>query len=205
MFDTIKRSYLLLGLIIMQKQEIYFSKIMFVQHEHRGNKYIQINIPEREFSVQTYKLSLDPRAKDELLTTVYVGKNAKIDLVTPAVKVSHGKNGFVPTLIPEEYDEVCTFSYGSKVKEDVINKLKPFCNASDFQPYLYKKDYNEWARYRDEYTMYFYGFTNSYIPYMFFDMTVYHENWPTEKLWKELCNHLIKPNKKLKKILPTIS
>ena len=61
------------------------------------------------------------------------------------------------------------------------------------------KDYNEWARYRDEYTMYFYGFTNSHIPYMFFDMTVCHENWPTEKLWKELCNQLIKPNKKLKK------
>lgn len=205
MFDTIKRSYLLLGLIIMQKQEIYFSKIMFVQHEHRGNKYIQINIPEREFSVQTYKLSLDPRAKYELPTTVYVSKNTKIDLVTPAVKVSHGKNGFVPTLIPEECDEVCTFSYGSKVNEDVINKLKPFCNALDFQPYLNKKEDDEWLGYRDEYTMYFYGFTNSYIPYMFFDMTVCHENWPTEKLWKELCNHLIKPNKKLKKILPTIS
>lgn len=205
MFDTIKRSYLLLGLIIMQKQEIYFSKVIFVQHEHRGNKYIQINIPEREFSVQTYKLSLDPRAKYEMPTTVYIDKNTKIDSVAPAVKVSHGKNDFVPTLIPEEYDEACTFSYGSKVKEDVINKLKPFCNALDFQPYLNKKDDDEWLSYRDEYTMYFYGFTNSHIPYMFFDMTIHHANWPTEKLWQELCNHLIKPNKKLKKILPTIS
>ena len=58
MFDTIERNYLLLELIIMQKQEIYFSKIIFVQRECRGNNYIQINIPEREFSVQTYKLSL---------------------------------------------------------------------------------------------------------------------------------------------------
>lgn len=109
MFDTIKRSYLLLGLIKMQKQEIYFSKVIFVQHEHRGNKYIQINIPEREFSVQTYKLSLDPRAKYEMPTTVYIDKNTKIDSVAPAVKVSHGKNGFVPTLIPEEYDEHAHF------------------------------------------------------------------------------------------------
>lgn len=200
-FDNGNSSNLLLELIIMKKQEIYFSKIIFVQHEHRGNNYIIINIPEREFSVQAYKLSLDPRAKYKIPRTVYFSKESKMDLISPAVKISHGKNGFIPTLIPEECDEVCTFSYGSKVDEDVIDKLKPFCNALDFQPYINRKDNDEWLGYRDEYTMYFYGFTNSHIPYMFFDMTYIHDSWPTEKLWTEICKHLVKSNKKIKNIV----
>lgn len=185
----------------MQEKEIYFSKIIFVQHRHSGNTYIQINLPEHEFSVQSFTYSLDPRAKFEMQTTVYVSKDSKIDLISPAVKISHGKNGFVPALIPEECEEKCIFSYGSQIKEDLMSKLKPFCNAMDFQPYINRKDNDEWLGYRDEYTMYFYGFTNSHIPYMFFDMTVRHENWPTEKLWAEICKHLVKPNKKIKNIV----
>ena len=69
-FDNGNSSNLLLELIIMKKQEIYFSKIIFVQHEHRGNNYIIINIPERYFYVQKYKLSLDPRAKYKIPRTV---------------------------------------------------------------------------------------------------------------------------------------
>lgn len=184
-----------------QNKNIYFSKIIYVQNHGWGRRktYIQLNMLQHEFSVQTYKLSLDPRAAYQMETTVYIDKKHKTDLVTPAVKVSHGKNGFVPTLIPEECDEVCTFTYGTKVKDNILDELKPFCNALDFQPYINKNDNDEWLGYRDEYTMYFYGFTNSHIPYMFFDMTYIHDDWPTEKLWKELCNHLIKSNKKLKK------
>ncbi len=185
----------------MQKQEIYFSKIIFVQHRHDGNTYIQLNIPECEFSVQSYIYSLDPRAKYEIPTTAYFSKDSKMDIISPAVKVSHGKNGFNPTLIPEECEEKCTFSYGSRIQENVIDELKPFCHALDFQPYINKKVNNDWAPYRDEYRMYFYGFTNSHIPYMFFDMTYFHNSWPTEKLWKEICKHLIKPNKKLRNIV----
>jgi hypothetical protein len=185
----------------MCEKEIYFSKIIFVQHRHSGNTYIQINLHEHEFSVQSCTYSLDPRAKYEMPTTVYVGKDSKIDLISPAVKISHGKNDFIPTLIPEECEEKCTFSYGSRINEDLFGKLKPFCKAMNFQLYINKKVNNDWAPYRDEYTMHFYGFTDSHIPYMHFDMTYFHSKWPTEKLWTEICNHLIKPNKKLKNIV----
>lgn len=185
----------------MHEKEIYFSKIIFVQHRYSGNTYIQINLQEHEFSVQSFTYSLDPRAKYEMPRTVYVSKESKIDFISPAVKISHGNNGFVPTLIPEECEEKCTFSYGSQIKEDLMSELKPFCNALDFQPYINKIVNHDWAPYRDEYTMYFYGFTNSHIPYMFFDMTYIHDSWPTEKLWTEICKHLVKSNKKIKNIV----
>lgn len=51
----------------MHEKEIYFSKIIFVQHRYSGNTYIQINLQEHEFSVQSFTYSLDPRAKCETL------------------------------------------------------------------------------------------------------------------------------------------
>lgn len=186
-----------------QSKKIYFSKIIYVQIHGWGRKktYIQLDMIQNEFSVQVYKLSLDPRAAYNMQRTVYFDKTHKTDLISHAVKISHGKNGFVPTLIPKECDEVCIFTYGTKVKDSILDELKPFCDALKFQPYINKKVDNEWLAYRDEYTMHFYGFTDSYIPYMHFDMTYVHSKWPTEKLWDELCNHLIRTNKKLKNIV----
>ena len=177
-----------------QNKNIYFSKFIYVQNHGHGKRktYIQLNMLQHEFSVQTYRLALDSRAVYQMQTRFYDDEN----IIIPAIKVSHGRNGFIPTLIPVEREEVCIFTYGMKVKEDIINKLKPFCNALDFKPFVNKKSNDEWLPYRDEYTMYFYGFTNSSIPYMFFDMTYDHSNWPTEILWKELYNSLIKDNKK---------
>ena len=45
-----------------QEKEIYFSKIIFIQHFRTNNTYIQLNLPQQEFSVQVYDYILDPRA-----------------------------------------------------------------------------------------------------------------------------------------------
>ena len=100
----------------MHEKEIYFSKIIFVQHRYSGNTYIQINLQEHEFSVQSFTYSLDPRAKYEMPRTVYVSKESKIDLISPAVKISHGKMALYQLLSLKNVKKSVLFHTDLKLK-----------------------------------------------------------------------------------------
>lgn len=184
---------------------IYFSKILFTQWTHQKNyTYILLNLEQKEFSVQKYNTLTDPRAIYTTDTSYYFKDGSKIENIeTPAVKVCHSKNNFNPSIFPEEGEQNCIFSYGTTMNTLQVEELKSFCNALEFQPFSQRDEQknNLGICYRDEYSMCFDGFTNSPVPYMHIDMTIFHSNYPTEILWEKVYMSLIHPKKKLRRIV----
>ena len=188
-----------------ENTQIYFSKIIFTQWTHQKiYTYIQLNLEQKEFSVQKFNILPDSRAIYTTDTSYYFKDGSKIDHVeSPAVKVCHSKNNFKPAIFPDEGKQNCLFSYGITMNTNQVEELKQFCNALKFEAFAHpdeQKD-NLSTCYRDEYSMCFDGFTNSPIPYMHIDMTMFHSNYPTEILWKKVYTSLIHPKKMLRRIV----
>lgn len=191
---------------------VYFTKIEF--HDsfwlfQKGmpvwgdEKIIFLNIPQKELSVQIIRTGQDLTNKIYAVEAGWrIGYPNEEDKCM--IRLRTGKNG-MRTVEAEAVDETSKviFSQGIHLTEEQMEKLLPYCNALDFEPFrnreMSMKDPG-YRGYRDEHIMWFRGITNSYIPKIELPMDyVYDEKhtWPSERLYQYLMDSLICDNKKL--------
>lgn len=163
-------------------EPIYFSKIEYTESMGSKRSTILLNLIEKELSYQVF----DCKKQSSII------KDNDYYIV----------NG-------QTYDQEVIFSYGMKLCDEQMEKLLPYCNALDFEPYRNKEMSMEdkgYMGYRDERCLHFVAITNSYIPKLELPMTYYYDEehiWPSEKLYRYLVKTFFENNKKLKGWEPT--
>ncbi len=84
------------------------------------------------------------------------------------------------------------WSYAKKMCKSELDELLPYINALEYEPYRDIRDSMEdegFCGYRDEYSLHFIGFTDSYLPLFWHDMTLLYRGKyirPYEKLYQYL-------------------
>ena len=186
-------------------KDIYFTKIEFDYHFFGGRPIstILLNFPERELSYQVYE-----NQRTMCNTQILHKENGKVtDKIIPARLIKTAKNNFTGEIISEEAMKTeVVFSYGIKLSESEIEKLLPYCNVADFEPYRDRpEDMSDpdVIGYRDEVELSFRGVSDSYLPLLKIPMNLYYRReWPTEKLYKYLLFEHLKKNKYTRRRTP---
>ena len=191
---------------------IYFSKIQFIEyvgHGIQGKSIILLDLDNRKLVYQV--LGPEKKAMPAIkgTETITVGDHSyTFEEEYPAKVIRTGKNDFKRQLIREDKDYEVLFSEGIKITEEQMEKLLPYCNALDFEPYRDKKmsmSDEGYIGYRDEIDTYFTGITNSYIPKIDLLMDYFYDEehiWPSEKLYRYLVKTFFEGNKKFRKYGP---
>ena len=132
------------------------------------------------------------------------------DIAVPAKKIRNGKTGFVPQVIKDEsYKPEIVFFYAIKLTNEQMEKLLPYCNALDFEPYRnreMKMGEEGYIGYRDVVRLYFKAITDSYLPMLELPMEYYYDEkhiWPSEKLYRYLVKTFFEGKKELCGVGPT--
>ena len=124
------------------------------------------------------------------------------------VYMKNGKTGFKSIFLHEiPIGKELIFSHGIKLSDEQISLLKPYCDANEFEKYRNRemKSYEEgYIGYRDEIHMKFYGVSNSHLPIINLPMDYYYDEkhiWPSEKLYRYICENIISKDKILQKYI----
>ena len=188
-------------------EPIYFTKVEFVEKIGYVNdsSTILLNLPMKELSYQVFRYKRQMPAISGHTITNDFGHEFAYDFTVPAKRIKHGKNNFEKQVIEDDtYVQEVEYSYGMKLFDEQIEKLLPYCNALDFEPYRDKKMSMEdagYIGYRDEVSVSFRGITDSYIPEIELPMSYYYDEehiWPSEKLYRYLVKTFFENNSKVK-------
>lgn len=191
---------------------IYFTKVEFKDKIGDGNVYriFLLDTVLGELSYQVYYCEKKMPSIVGYESYEINGIPIQYNIGRPAKIIKSGKNSFKRVLLPDEqYNQKVAFSYGIKLSKAQIQRLLPYCNALEFEPYRNRKmsmDDDGFIGYRDEITLHFTGITNSYISKMEWDMNYYYDEnhiWPSEKLYRYLILEYFQDNKKLRNWAPS--
>lgn len=167
------------------------------------DKVIFLDLPNRELSVQIIRYNI-PISYRLLALEAGWRLNSRAEEIKPRIDICAGKNGMQRTkAIADNSTSKVIFSKGIKLTEEQINELLPYCNALDFEPFRNRTMSMAdpgYRGYRDEYTMWFQGITDSYMPIIELPMEYLYDEkhtWPSERLYQFLREKYIKNNKKL--------
>ena len=191
----------------MNTRPIYFKRVEFVEYRFSDLRSILlVDLVKREVSYQTYGEKRNPPSMVAYKKMEFMGEVEETSVPVAAMKISDGKNGFTPTVLETDtWESVITSSVGIKITDEQLQKLLPYCNALDFEPYRERKmEFDDPGRigYRDELRMAFKGISDSYLPYIELPMDYYYDEahiWPSEKLYRYIVITLLKEEKKKKK------
>lgn len=191
---------------------IYFTKIEFREciGYIRTRSIMLLNTVKKELSYQVFDWKRQMPAVQVLDSIEWDGKMEIFEKPMPARVVKSSKTGFKSQLIPVETNEQkIVFSYALKLSEEEMERILPYCNALDFEPYRDKemsmKD-KGFIGYRDEVQLHFTAISDSYIPKLELPMTYYYDKehtWPSEKLYRFLVATYFENKKKLGNWGPT--
>lgn len=191
---------------------IYFSKVEYVEILGYGMRkcVMLLDIENRELSYQVYvPLKREMPAIQGIETFSIENYSHTYDVSYPARVIKNGKNGFQRQLIQAEWDKYeIVFSDGIKITEEQMEKLLPYCNALDFEPYRGREmsmDDEGYIGYRDEINTYFTAITNSHIAKLELPMDYYYDEehiWPSEKLYRYLVQNFYQDKKKYRQYGP---
>lgn len=192
--------------VVGMKEEIYFSKIEYIECIGYGAllSSILLNIPERELSYQIFDTNSNMPAIEGIETEEWNGKMLSYSFAFPAKKIRNGKTKFKPCVVKDEkIEQKVVFSYAIQLTDQQMKKLLPYCNALDFEPYrdreMSMKD-EGYIGYRDEVQLYFKAITDSYIPFLKLPMDYYYDEehiWPSERLYRYLIKTFFEGKKQL--------
>lgn len=200
--------YTISKLCELMDEPIYFSKIEYRERIGYGKvrSVLLLNLVEGELSYQVYKWKREMpviRGTDHLLFKN--GKTIDIDINLLARIIKNDKTDFKQILLPTDvYSQEVCFSYAVKLTKDQMDKLRPYCNALEFEPFRNREmsmDDEGYIGYRDEVQLAFTGITDSYIPKIELPMNYYYDDehiWPSEHLYRYLAYTYLDNNKKLK-------
>ena len=163
-----------------------------------------LNLKEKELSYQVFDETMQmPAIQGEESREMH--GVFSVDNSSPARVIRNSKTNFEPKLIKSErYDSEVVFSYGIKLTDEQMEKILPYCNALDFEPYRNRKMSREdegYIGYRDEVGMHFCAVTDSYIPKLELPMDYYYDEehiWPSERLYRYLVATFFEGNKEVK-------
>lgn len=140
------------------------------------------------------------------ITTIEILDYERVtDFFRHAKIIKSGKTKFEPKLVTDgNWVYSLVFSKGFKLTQAQVDKLLPYCNALDFEPYRNKemsmKD-KGFIGYRDEVRLEFKAVTDDYIPMIELPMSYYYDKahmWPSEKLYRYLQKTFLEGNGEMK-------
>lgn len=188
-------------------ESIIFTKVEFREYiAYSLNSIMLLNTVEKTISYQVYgKPVREMPAIEGVRTELFMGKPVEEKIYKAARVMKNGKNGFQSQMIEaDEAEYPVVFSYGINLSDAEMEKLLPYCNALDFEPYRDKimqmKD-EGYCGYRDEVSLYFTGITDSYLPRLELKMSYFYDEehiWASEKLYRYLIKTFFENNKKVK-------
>lgn len=188
-------------------EAIYFSKVEFREFLGYAKEEFRLvlDLVNKELSYQEFEQKRNMPSACGIVTEEWNGRLYNYQISFPMKKVRNGKTNFEGIMIEDEQmDQMITFSYGIRLSDEEMNKLLPYCNALDFEPYRNREmsmDDPGFLGYRDEVNMYFTAITDSFIPKIELPMAYYFDEahiWPSEKLFRYLVDTFFSKTKKLR-------
>lgn len=188
-------------------EAILFTKVEFREYiGYSLNSIMLLNTVEKTISYQVYgKAVREMPAIEGVRTELFMEKPVEEKIRKAARVMKNGKNNFCSQMIEaDEAEKPVVFSYGIKLSDTDMDKLLPYCNALDFEPFRDKKmQMNDegYLGYRDEVSLYFTGVIDSYLPRLELRMSYFYDEehiWASEKLYRYLIKTFFANNKKVK-------
>lgn len=188
-------------------EAIYFSKVEFREFLGYAKEEFRLvlDLVNKELSYQEFEQKRNMPSACGIVTEEWNGRLYNYQISFPMKKVRNGKTNFEGIMIEDEQmEQMITFSYGIRLSDEEMNKLLPYCNTLDFEPYRNREmsmDDPGFLGYRDEVNMYFTAITDSFIPKIELSMAYYFDEahiWPSEKLFRYLVDTFFSKAKKLR-------
>ena len=204
----------------IEEGKIYFTKVQFdswLWREFEGEeRTLLLDLVNKELSYQVFKtfdktsaiIDSYPALEEFIFTDGTKIQYYPSGLHSSGVYMKNEKTNFKPIFLHElPIGKKLIFSYGTELTEYEISLLKPYCDTNEFEKYRNRKmklDEEGCIGYRDEINMEFCGISNSHLPIIKLPMDYYYDEkhiWPSEKLYRYVCENIISKNKILRKYI----
>lgn len=191
-------------------EAIYFSKVEFVESfsikQDIEGRIIFLNLAEQELAYQVYRMKKKAPAI-QYTESLKLGKRVyNFDRGSSGKVIRNEKTDFQSLLLKDnDYETEVIFSHGIKLSEEQMEKLLPYCNALDFEPYRNKEmkmGEKGYVGYRDTIEVSFKAVTDSYLPYIELPMDYFYIEdyiWPSEKLYRYIVTTFLEKEKQISK------